>query len=316
MNDRLTGMNCKENYRGRKSTNNNPDFEIPDSLVAPTLCFPDAEKNCFACCPPIRPVGYEHIQYENIVKRILRENTRSFAKKGNGVIPITGFSCWALGYLDENCRRVGCLLHPAQNDDRDLRYRVDYAEKCRRETCPEATAFLHLGIRERNSWLQLADGLDSFSYSSRKSNPLFNMLGWGAETLQSIVCREGGWAFTQQSLFETYPFFSTDLNPRANAYLIRELIRKGHVGLLRKTSFRDHFEAFSIQLSSRLKETIRLDPHSPPTHSLKLDPLFLDFLRLSVGLTRVDEKRALQVKEILNQAVQEFKEKVPVMLGT
>jgi hypothetical protein len=288
---------------------------IPYSSSVPTLCFPDAEKTCFACCPPIRPAGYEHIEYENIVKRILRENTQTFTKKGSGVIPITGFSCWALGYLDENCRRVGCLLHPAQHNNMDLRYRVDYGEKCRRETCPEATVFLQLGIPERNFWLLLTDGLDSFSYSSRKRNPLFNMLGWGAETLQRIVRHEGGKAFTKQSFYETYPFFSADLYPRANAYLIRELIRKGHISLLKMAPFPVHFKAFSSQLSNRLKETIQLGPNSPPTHGLKLDPLFLDFLRLSVGLARVDDKRSLELKEIVDHAVREFKGNVLVALG-
>lgn len=92
-----------------------------------TLCVPDARRSCFACCPPIRPAGYEHIQYRNMVMRMLRENTRDFAAGGGGLI--TGFSCWALGYLDEDFRQVGCLLHPARNHGQDLRYRVGYEEK-------------------------------------------------------------------------------------------------------------------------------------------------------------------------------------------
>ena len=94
-----------------------------------TLCVPDAQRSCFACCPPIRPAGYEHIQYRNMVMRMLRENTKGFAAGGGGRSPITGFSCWALGYLDENFRQVGCLLHPAMNNGKDLRYRVGFGEK-------------------------------------------------------------------------------------------------------------------------------------------------------------------------------------------
>ena len=303
-------MNCIKNFQHFQSTPKNPG-----STVMPTLCFPDAEKTCFACCPPIRPAGYEHGDYESIVKRILRENTRSFAEKGTGVIPITGFSCWALGYLDEDCRQVGCLLHPARNDGADLRYRVDYGEKCRRETCPEAKVFLQLDIPERRFWLRPAEGLNSFSYSSKKSNPLFSMLGWGAETLKRIVCREGGKVFTGRSFYEAYPFFATELNPRANAYLTRALIRRGHLDLLKKAPFPDHFKVFSNQLSDRLKKTVRIHPHAPPTHRLKLDPLLLDFLRLRVGLTRIDEKSALEMKEIVDRAVQEFEGKVSVAPG-
>ncbi|MBL7211240.1 MAG: hypothetical protein ISS61_02540 [Desulfobacteraceae bacterium] len=62
-------------------------------MTKPTLCLPDTEKNCFACCPPIRPAGYEHLQHTGIVKRMLRENTRAFAGKGAAISPITGFSC-------------------------------------------------------------------------------------------------------------------------------------------------------------------------------------------------------------------------------
>ena len=34
-----------------------------------SLCFPDEEKSCFACCPPIRAAGYEHIEYKNFINR-------------------------------------------------------------------------------------------------------------------------------------------------------------------------------------------------------------------------------------------------------
>ena len=280
------------------------EVPIPKVAFAPTLCFPDAEKSCFACCPPIRPAGYEHIQYEHIIKRMLRENTQSFAKRGKGVFPITGFSCWALGYLDKNCRRVGCLLHPDQNNNIDRRYRIHYGEKCGREICPEAKTFRQLNIREQNFFLQLAQDLDSFSYSSRKKNPLFKMLGWGSETLRNIAFRDCGRTFTRESFFEIYPFFLTSLNPRANAYLLRALIRRNRADFLKTKSFRHHFKIFSVRISNRLKQIIRLDPGSPYTHCLKLDPLFLDFLRLSVGLVRTDEKKALQVKHMLNAAIQ------------
>jgi hypothetical protein len=101
-------------------------------------------KNLFRLLPPIRPVGYEHIRHKNIIERMLRENTLAFNKEDRGLSPITGFSCWALGYLDEEYRRIGCLLHPFQNDGVDLRYRVDYGSKCCRESCPESKTFSDL----------------------------------------------------------------------------------------------------------------------------------------------------------------------------
>ena len=110
------------------------------TIREPSLCLPDKEKSCFACCPPIRPAGYEHVQYKNIVKKILIENTLSFQLQKKS---ITGFSCWALGYIDKNFKQVGCLLHP-EYIGTDLRHLTGYGEKCKRETCLEAKIFLNL----------------------------------------------------------------------------------------------------------------------------------------------------------------------------
>lgn len=277
-----------------------------NSVFTPTLCFPDTKKSCFACCPPIRPAGYEHIQYQNIIKRMLRENTRAYAKRGEMIFPITGLSCWAMGYLDKRYKLVGCLLHPAQNEGVDLRYRVDYGEKCRRETCPPAKVFLKLGIDERKFWIHLADGLDSFSYSTGKHNPLFKMMGWGAEILRLIALNEDGKALVKESFFQDYPFFSTGLNPKAHVYLLKKYIQLENVDLLKSDSFRKHFEKFSAHLSNRLRQTTKQAPNTPLTHRLGIDPYFLDFLRLSVGLSRISLEEALSLKEAVNKAFREF----------
>jgi hypothetical protein len=275
----------------------------------PTLCVPDAEKSCAACCPPIRPAGYEHIQYPNIFKRMLRENTIAFAARTKEISPITGFSCWALGYLDERYRLVGCLLHPARNNGVDLRYLVDYGEKCRRESCPEAGVFLELEIADRQFWLHLADGLDSLAYSSKKLNPLFKMLGWGSEPLHLIASQEEGRSFTEASFSLAYPFFSTTLDPPGHAYLLNQLLKSSSVDPLMSKSFRARFEAFSTSLSRRLRENTSIHrPEAPYTHLAGLDRHFLNFLRLSVGIARIDREGASSLKQITDRAVEEFQE--------
>ena len=279
------------------------------SEAGPTLCFPDAEKSCFACCPPIRPAGYDHLQHQNIVKRMLRENTLEFAKQRAGVLPITGFSCWALGYLEQGYRLVGCLLHPAQNRGVDLRYRVDYGEKCRRESCPEAKVFSELGINERKFWLHLADGLDSFAYSSREVNPLFKMTGWGVDILRRIALHENGRIFLKRSFFQAYPFFSTLLNPRANAYLLNQIFKREDIDVLKTQSFCSRFEAFSGALSRRVREDSFCGTGDAHTHLLKLDRCFLDFLRFSAAIPRIDREGALRLKALVDQAIGRFKEK-------
>jgi hypothetical protein len=272
----------------------------------PTLCFPDSQKTCFACCPPIRPAGYEHISYKTMVQRTLRENTASFAERGKGIFPITGFSCWALGYLDKGYQQVGCLLHPGRNEGVDLRYRVDYGDKCQRESCPEAQVFLGLGVEGRKFWLHLARGLDAFSYSSKKANPLFRMMGWGADLLGRVASREAGRGLTKERFFKDYPFFDTRLNPRANAYLINQLVKRNGVDPLKTIAFRERFEAISAWLEKDLLRRVRERAGSAYTHLLGLDASFLDFLRLSVGLQRVDPESALDIKDRVDQALLRF----------
>ncbi|MBW1798856.1 MAG: hypothetical protein JRJ21_10755 [Deltaproteobacteria bacterium] len=277
-----------------------------NSQLEPTLCFPDGEKSCFACCPPIRPHGYEHIQHKNAIQRMLRENTSAFAERKAGLSPITGFSCWALGYLDKHCNLVGCLLHPAQNEGKDLRFSVDYGDKCRRENCPEAEIFLELDVNERKFWLHLADGLDSFAYSSKRINPVFKMMGWGPRLLGLISLNEDGRLFTKESFFRAYAFFSTRLNPRAYAYLLNQLVCENRVDMLKTDSFRERFERFSRRLSGRLKQISSPVSGAQYTHRLGLDPHFLDFLRLSVGISRIEQEEALRLKERVDRAIGEF----------
>ena len=266
-----------------------------------SLCAPDQEKTCFACCPPIRPALYEHIQYRGIVQRILRENTAVFQPESREVLPITGFSCWALGYLDPECRSVGCLLHPARNGGEDLRYRVDYADKCRRETCPEATVFSRLQPDAQRFWLHLARDLDSFSYSSRKCNPLFLMMNWGT-TLLAVIPEEEKYAMRSWPEFVMrYPFFSTAISPRGHAYLINRLVGINGLRLLRSEAFGLYLKGLSRRILERIGAQWPPPGTGHPVHRLDLDRDFLDFLRLSARIKRLPRQEALRIKEMVDQ---------------
>lgn len=276
-----------------------------------TLCAPDREKSCFACCPPIRPTGYEHILYEAIVKRMLRENTKAFARGETGPAPITGFSCWAMGYLDPEYRRVGCLLHPLQNGGRDLRQRVEYGQKCRRETCPEARAFQLLDEGAKAWLLSLAEGLDSFSYSSRAKNPVFGLVEWGPGLWNRLAFHCGGEARGPGAFYEAFPFFQTALSPRAHAYLLEGCVKKGP-GPLKRPGFRERFETLSTKLKV-LRE--RLASHADGrcyTHRLDLPPAFKDFLRLHLGIRKITMDEALSLKGLVDERVEAFvRDEVP-----
>lgn len=265
-----------------------------------SLCVPDQGKTCFACCPPIRPALYEHIQHRAIVQRVVRENTAGFQPESRKVIPITGFSCWALGYLDAECRSIGCLLHPARNGGEDLRYRVDYGDKCRRETCPEATVFSRLRPDGQQFWLHLARDLDTFSYSSRKRNPLFLMMNWGTILLGLIPEEEKYTMRSWPEFLRRYPFFSTAISPRGHAYLINRLVRNKGLRLLRSEAFGRSLEGLSRRILDRIGAQWPPAGTGHPVHRLDLDRDFLDFLRLSAHIKRIYRQEALRVKEMVD----------------
>lgn len=276
-----------------------------------TLCSPDQERSCFACCPPIRPAGYEHLQHRNEIKRMLRENTASLRRQDKGISPITGFSCWALGYLDGGFKRIGCLLHPGQNDSEDLRYRVDYGGKCARESCVEAKIFQLLVPKARTFWLRLSEELDSFSYSSRTLNPLFRILGWGSPILNLVALAEKGHDLTAESILETYAFFRTDLPARANAYLLNAVFDVEHLDLLRDARFRNRFEELSSRLSKQLSVETLSTSTAPRVHLLPMDPDFLNFLRLSCRVARATEEEAVSLKEFTDHELHRFRDELP-----
>ena len=274
-----------------------------------SLCFPDNEKSCFACCPPIRPAGYEHIHYRTIIMRILRENSRDIHRRKETPSPITGFSCWALGYVLGDYKVVGCLLHPAQNRGVDLRYRTGYGDKCRRETCQEERIFSLLRGFEKKFWLQLSAGLDSFAYSSREINPLFRMLEWGVNILRLIAEREYSWTFSREAFFQSYPFFRTKLAPRANAYLINRVVSAAGTAPLTRMDFTDMFNAFSTLIVKRLLGKYRSMHEGKYTHLLDIDPLFSDFLRLSAGIVKTTLNYAIDMKDMVDEEVEGFMKK-------
>jgi len=276
-----------------------------------SLCCPDTEKSCFACCPPIRPADYEHIDYRNIIKRTLLENTKQFDNTSNNINPITGFSCWALGYLDSEFKQIGCLLHPAKNKGKDLRYRIDYGEKCRRETCPEEKLFSELELNDQYFWLHLADGLDSFSYSSHKINPLFSILGWGKKILQLIAVEEQGKIIDRASFFSKYCFLSTNLPSRGVAYLINQLAISDKTDFLKTDSFKVEFENFAVNISKILNTEYGSIHGGSHVHLLDIEAAFSDFLRISAGISKIQIEDAARIRDRVDKELYLLKEKLP-----
>ncbi len=276
-------------------------------IESPSLCYPDSFKSCFACCPPIRPTGYEHIQYRSSVQRMLRENTELFDRNSEAIAPITGYSCWALGYLEPSYSLIGCLLHPARNGGRDMRFRVDYGHKCAREQCLEAQAFEQLSEKAKEFWLALTRGLDSFQYSSRRHNPLFRLLGWARPLLESIWARERGRTPKLAELQSRYPFLSVRLAPRACSYLVLLAVEMRGGGTISKKGLVELIYKVAEELRQNFSPLANaIARNSPYTHQLGLDQYLLDFLRLGLGLKKVELGVAREIENRARELVDIF----------
>jgi hypothetical protein len=137
--------------------------------------------SCFACCPPIRPADYDHARDRGSWRRMFSDNRAAFLA---GQLPDRvqiGFSCPGLGFLDASGSQVGCLLHPARNQGRDLREPTGYRDKCARESCPQSRAYAALPGDARAALMALCQGMDPFTFSSREQNPVMRLLAFGPE---------------------------------------------------------------------------------------------------------------------------------------
>lgn len=271
-----------------------------------SLCFPDSSKSCFACCPPIRPAEYDHFDYKNTIKRILLENSSEYRPEEKNIRPITGFSCWAMGYLDPGKKQPGCLLHPSQNSGDDLRYRIDYGTKCMREICHEARIFERLNETQKKFWLKLTDGMDSFEYSSRKNNILFKIINWGDKVLALLADKESGGNLNRLQFFKAYPFFDNEISPKENAYLLTFIVNDRGSEVLKKTGFKKSFKLFSKHLIEGIKQ--RFDRSGGPVyvHKMDIDRLFKDFIRISLQLKKSEYPTLEKIKQYSDEQLMQF----------
>jgi len=140
-----------------------------NAMHDPHLCQPDERKSCGACCGLY---NYADSRREALVRR-LRKRTALFR-----TIPktLTGFHlyeeilrekedrlkryeviycCEYLGFLDSEERKVGCLLHPAQNGGEDFRQVSFYGQElCAGHFC---TSYYYLSQAEKQSIINILD---------------------------------------------------------------------------------------------------------------------------------------------------------------
>ncbi len=119
-----------------------------------TLCHPDQHKSCGACCGLYNWVDHSRLR----LSRLMHERTDAFVsgmRRGRSIKDLKVdvlsidtpeklfgpiYNCPFVGFVDNARRRVGCMIHPANNGGRELRDISLYgAEICNGHECPSFT---------------------------------------------------------------------------------------------------------------------------------------------------------------------------------
>jgi hypothetical protein len=264
--------------------------------IPPRLCRPCPELACVRCCPPIRPAGHDYLDRRAETEPLLRDNALAWARGQRGGVT-DGTSCWGLGYVDEARGLAGCLLHPAVNAGLDLRPLAGWAEKCRRESCPQARVFAGLGSATRAALLDLSAGLDSLAFSSPRTNPIWTLLDWGGRVLEGVRDYLG-----QEGQLGAY--LVRHPRPKARAYLLAEVLDRLGPDAAAGEGFPARFEAAAQAACDRLRPASASPLAGEPfVHRLGLPADLADFLRLGLGLPRLALADLAGWRARLDQAV-------------
>ena len=275
-----------------------------------TLCSPGPDTSCFGCCPPIRPAHYDPLAFASSLKREFVEHRHRFLADGPRSRPIVGFSCWALGYLDEKGRRIGCLLHPSRHGGRDLRFLTGYGDKCRREMCLAAQSFARLAPAGQTFWLTLARGLNSFYFSSPRSNSLFHVLLWGPALLETLRIKAEQDGFTATELIWQQPFLvNPGWSPRGHRFLFRLVVEVQASSPDAPVKPLDRLGRGLWEKIRSLPEAVASGNRSPQAHYLHQLPLeedFVDFLRVGLGWLHSTYHQACALQERIEELMPDF----------
>lgn len=281
------------------------------SQPAPTLCRPTSDLACFGCCPPIRPPGYDPLDHRaELIPDLERAAGDAAAGRTQG--SIDGRSCWGLGFTNPDQRLVGCLLHPLRYQGRDLRRVTGYAEKCAREICPQSAAFTALSAGQRAAVVAVARRAgadrDSFLFSSPRANPVHTLLLWGADALETLwpVWADDGPLLNRLSV-RLRPGDALTAHPRARAWVFARAAGAMGPEALNNTAALSALEAATRELALRLRPVLASPlANLPFVHRLGLEPLTADFIRLGLGLPRLEKERSADLTARMEGAVPEL----------
>lgn len=269
---------------------------MADTKPPRILCQPDGEKSCGACCGM-----YNHVDHDQeAMRRRLRERTLAFYREADveDTDSLTEFrhrwedgqevkmldalpSCPFLGFIDldpddadSEGRRVGCLVHPMQNDGIDGRDCGVYD----RFICDEYLCAAHDVLRRDEVQLVIEAVDDSYLYGLLITNPKY------VRQLMELVARRAG------------------ARPRAKYLLAHQVVAAAAecFELMRDWSFRGEEGIFGqVRVDSNLNMKRRALPSE--RHDVDAEPV--DVLLVCLGTECDSVEQLRQARRIVDDRV-------------
>lgn len=246
--------------------------------ASPHLCQPDAGKSCGACCGLYNYRGANRSDLEFRLKRrteafrridpltpeaLKRFSDWVFQTEPQEKLLETIYNCEFLGFLDPECRRVGCLLHPCLHQGKDLRGCSFYgAELCDGHLC---LSFQKLTRKEK--WAVVLSLDDWYLYGICITDidlckGFFAHVAEriGAEPSLSMICRPGARSALRDflALKACWPFRDRDPGRFGKYCLAEDEYREARIPYEDIGCGRSRYDAIFLSLASDFRSAKEL----------------------------------------------------------
>jgi len=236
------------------------------------LCQPDSLKSCGACCGLYNYVD----STKDALTRRLGRRTEQFHLTVGGPDDLTAFSemikkeedqakryeviycCEYLGFIDQQRKKVGCLLHPLQNDGIDLRDVSFYGRVlCDGHFCP---SYHYIADQEKLALINIID--DWYLYGLCVTDidlvkEYFRLISEGVHEMPSAIRFKNSIfrdiALRFFSLKISWPFRSAEANRFGKYYFDGSLYMISHIDYEALDCVRSRFDKIFVSLSSDFK---------------------------------------------------------------
>lgn len=240
------------------------------------LCQPDVCKSCGACCGLY---NYADSTRESLAMK-LRNRTELFRETVGSPADLKVFSetvtrrepgerlyeviycCEYLGFLDDDERRVGCLLHPFQNNGVDMRDVSFYGvELCNGHFCP---SYHFISRAEQQAMIRIIDDWYLYGLCITDIDLVKEYFRFISEGIYDVVHpdrlqgRLKDIALAFFSLKTSWPFRSPDTNRFGKYYFDGSQYMISHIDYDTLGCERSRFDKIFLSLTSRFRNVKEL----------------------------------------------------------